>query len=323
MEIKVWVRIFSCITAFLIMANGAIAMPRLIVKTNTVLPQAVNSFIENIERQNTALYEIVVYQFQNYYVLDLLSNKYWKVTKIRVDLDSANNIIDIINPYQGSQEESQALLKIARSPNYPACPDPSVQYVAISAYPTVGNVKKDIDAVYQAASNQYKAIEILGDKANAQTYQAWLSCSQLKGFYSIGHGDSSELIVANGESIPYVLFHDEYFTGRYQYAQTALFFNSCEAFNRPFGSEIGFGNAFTETNYSINPGPLPATYVSGYTDLLIGASEDSSSCLAIQALAGSEINYDTLQKCVGTQDFYFRDFGISYPSTDFNKKHRR
>jgi len=44
--------------------------------------------------------------------------------------------------------------------------------------------------------------------------------------------------------------------------------------------------------------------------------------LAMQVLAGSEINYDTLQKCVGTQDFYFRDFGIPYPSNDFIHKHR-
>lgn len=284
----------------------------------TTLPTAINTFIKNIILKQPDLYQMVVYQFNHYDVIYLLSGKYWSVQKIRINLDGQNNITSVINPYQSNAKETKIVLNGMQAPQYPACPDPSVQFVAISAYPDLGNVKKAIETVYAAASKQYKSVEILGNTATAENYTAWLSCPNLKGFYSIGHGDNTEIFVANGESIPYIIFHDKQFTYKYLDSHTILAFNSCDVFNNPFGTEMGFGNAYTVTDYAINPGPLPAVFLGGYLELLIGASENTSSCFIVQGLSGKKMDYATLQDCVNG-DFYYGDFGLSYPSQNFKK----
>lgn len=276
------------------------------------LPAPVNQMVRDVESKRKDIYKIVVYKFQNYYVLYLLSSKYWETTKIRVDVTATGTVSNVTDSYQGNEAESKALLKGLNSSD--SCPDPAVQFVAISPVPELGNVRQAIDEVYQAASKKYKAVKILGDDANAKAYAAWLSCPNLKGFYSVGHGDNMELMVANGETVPYIIFHDMRYTYKYLNNQTILIFNSCEVFNHPFGSEITFGNAYSATDYEINPGPLPALFMAGYTRILVGPSELTSACFITKGLAGDKMDFSTLKSCVGGRDFYYRGFGMSYPS---------
>lgn len=290
------------------------------VKSISALPAALNSVIHDLETKNSDIHKIIVYRFQNYYVLYVLSSKYWKVTKMRVDTNTMGEVTRIIDSYKGTEEEYKALsaydegLSLSEFKTKPKflCPDPSVEFVAMSSVPDMGTVKESIEAVYQAASQKYKTVKILGEKADAKAYKSWLSCSNLKGFYSIGHGNSEEIVAANDGIVSYRFFRFN-LDFKYQNSHTILALNSCEVFNDPLGTIINFGDARSLSQYKRAPGPLPGVFLGGYTDLMVGASENVSSCFIIKKLAGSPANYQTLKNCVGDLDFYYKGFGLTHP----------
>lgn len=277
----------------------------------SALPQALNTVIKDIEVKDPNLYKITVYRFNDYYVLYLLSGKYWQLQRVRVDIDS-NGKTNVIEGYKGNDKERQIF---SAQYNSPVCPDNSVEVVAISAYPGLGDVSKSIDAVYQIAKSKYKAVEVLTEQADGQTYANWLSCPNLKGFYTIGHGDNEGIMVGNDDVIDYQFFQSNLLKQKYK--NTTLVFNSCEVYNHPLGSELLFGSNENKSSYRKNPGPTAYQYVGGYTSLLIGSSEDISACFLSKAMSGAKMDNDLLQGCVSSYDFYYQDFGLAYPGKYF------
>lgn len=275
------------------------------------LPQAVSNVIKEFETKQPDLYKIVVYRFDEYYVLHLLSGKYWQVAKVRVDIDTAGKVT-IIEPYMGSHKENTTLLS---QDDEPVCPNDKIEVVAISAYPGVGDVDKSLDAVYQMASTKYKSIKILDANADGQTYKNWLSCPNLKGFYTIGHGNNEGIMVGKGDFISYEFFKDEKFNRKYQ--KTTLVFNSCDVFNAPLGPQLVFGNNSQRIGYLMKPGPKAYEYVGGYIGLLIGSSEDISACFMSKAMTGVKMDYNLLKNCVGLYNFHYQDFALSDPGKQF------
>lgn len=307
----------TCLVTTAILSESALATPIILYKNaNNIennlasrsLPSAINIVIKNILDKDPSLYKIVVYKFDDHAILYLLSNQYWQIQKIRIDLDSAGNVKNTIDSYHENKSELNMLVKNTES----ACPDPSVQFVAISAYPEVGSVTQSIESVYAAASKRYKSVKILGDDvARSDTYKNWLSCTNLRGFYSIGHGDETEIMVGNGELIDFNFFASKNLINNFRYTTVAL--NSCLVFNNPLGTQLSFGNVFTKTAFINNPGPHAYEYLGGYMSLLIGASEETSACFMVNAIHGYKMDYKNIKKCVGAKDFYYRDFGLSKP----------
>jgi len=305
-------RYITSLFAALLMSTNVIAAPHIIFKGTNNKSTAINNVIRDIQKKQPDLYEIVVYNFSDHYVIYLLSGKVWGMTAVRVDVDTSGNVKNITNNYSIQHAELQTT-----SPNdKPVCPDSSVQFVAISAYPGVGAVNEAIATVSQAASQKYKTMTILNENADGMTYKNWLSCPNLKGFYSIGHGGPDVIIVGNGDMISYEDFADPQFTNKYK--DTSMFINSCQAFNYPFGTEITFGNDAYASEYAQNPGPNAYEYLSGHTNLLMFSSERSSACFAKRAIEGAKMDYDTLKECIGDQDIYYQDFGLSEPGKYLN-----
>lgn len=313
----------SILLTTLLAANNAIAAPSITFKNAydkhqlraaSSLPTAVTSVIKDLEIKTPDLYKIVVYQFHDHYVLTLLSGKYWGITKIRVDLDSAGNMLHVIDPYQENETELKALKALNDGPAI--CPNNQVRFVAISSYPTVGDVVKSIDTVYKVASKKYKTVKILGEKeADAETYKNWLACSNLKGFFSIGHGSNMGIIVGDGEILNYDYFAYDEQAKKLQ--NTTVVINSCQVYNVPFGSQMTFGNAYTNSQFERDPGPKAYEYVGGYMSLLIGSSEEISACFLVKAMFGAPMDFKILKDCARPYDFYYRDFGISEPGKRF------
>jgi hypothetical protein len=271
-----------------------------------LIPPAIWDEIKVLQNKKDHIYKIVVQKKKKNYVLYLLSNQYWKATKIRINV-SNGKIQSFTNSFTQDNDDDD---DPDEQPG--VCPDNSIEFVAISAYPGIGKVNEALKEIAAAAvKNNYKTITLLGEEADAQVYKNWLSCANLKGFYSIGHGTNEELLVGNGEVVSYRFFEQETFNNKYN--KTTLLINSCQVFNYPLGSELTFGNAFTISQHKASPGPHAYEYIGGYNNLAIGDSELISACFFKQALSGKDMNYKTLKECVGTKDFYYKSFGISHP----------
>lgn len=311
---RLFPRIVISLLATLFVSINAFSAPSILFKhagssqKNTVnaLPSVLKDVIANIEVKNPDLSKIIVYQFDDHYVLYLLSAKTWGVSKVRVDVDSVSGVKNIISLYRESDAEWKSMTHAAS-----VCPDNNIQFVAISAFPEVGHVKQDVDAVYEAAKKRYHAIEVLGDVANGETYENWMSCPNLKGFYSIGPGDNYELIVGNGDVVSWNFLQASELEKAYR--DTTFILNSPFVYNFPFGSQLTFGRAMSKTDFALDPGPTAHELVAGYADLVIGTSEDVSACFAKKALAGARMNNVTLNACIGGLDFYYKNFQISEP----------
>lgn len=268
------------------------------------MPSILRNMINDIAIKNPEVNQAIVYPFQDHYVIYLLSAKSWRVSKIRVDLDSAGAVKSLIPSYQETADELQNFKN-----DHAVCPDNNVEFVAMSAFSDVGHVKQAVDAVYQAALKRYHAIEILGPTATGQAYENWLACPNLKGFYSIGPGDNYELIVGNGDVVTYNYFQSDDLVRKY--SKTTLILNSPFVYNFPFGSELTFGNSMSKSDFISSPGPQAYELIAGYSDLLIGPSEDASACMATKAIDGAIMDTKLLQNCIGTQNLYYKTFQIS------------
>jgi len=313
MAIKTLLRI-GLITGSAILGLNAFAATQVIVKSAvngaklnaSRLPLAVSDVIKTAQVKDPTLYKVIAYQYKDHYVIYLLSGKYWKATKIRVNLDANGKLTNLMEPYLGDDQQQ------SNSEEQPAvCPDNTIQFVVISAYPGVGEVDKAIATVSAAAKKKYKTMTILSESADAQTYKNWFSCPNLKGFYSIGHGSNSEMIVGNETIVDYSFFEQDEFINKYR--GTTVILNSCELFNYPFGPQMMFGNAVTESQYSKNPGPNTYEYMGGYIDLPMSYSELASACFVAKAINGAKMDYLTLKQCIGSMDVHFQGFGLAYP----------
>jgi hypothetical protein len=313
----------SLFTVSLISIN-AIAAPKVIFKDihhkqrvvqATAVPQAIHGVIKSLEAKYPDLHEIVVYKLSDHYVLYLLSGKVWEVTKVRVELDTSGEIKRVIDDVQGVEKELQSAWEEETNP---VCPDPSIQFLALSAYPGVAAVDESMAIVSEAAKKKYKTMTIVDEYADGKTYQDWLSCPALKGIYIIGHGSPEGLMVGKGDFVSYKYFSNKKLMNNYQ--STTVMINACQVYNYPFGTNIMYGNQLNASEYIKNPGPNAYEYVGGHTNLLMYSSELSSACFMAKAMNGAKMDYDTLKSCIGNQDIHYQNFGMSQPGKYFDKQ---
>lgn len=298
-----------------IISNQAIAATKIIFKdinnmsfalaTNSA-HEGINNLLNEIQEKHSSLYEIVIYKMPDHYIFYLLSGEVWGATKMRVDLDASGQVSRIIDHYQKVDHESQGAREDVSS-----CPDKSVQFVVMSAYPNIGDVNRSIEIVSSAAMKKYKTVTILDENADGQTYKNWLSCPRLKGFYSIGHGMQEGIIVGNGDIVDYGFFMSKKFNNKFKDATIIL--NSCLVYNYPFGTQLMFGNMMYASDHVENPGPNAYEYLGGHTSLLMHSSELTSACFVEKAIDGAKMDYNTLKECVGDKNIHYQSFGLSHP----------
>lgn len=271
-------------------------------------PAALQPLIAEKYQQQPDLYEIIVTQQHDYYLLYFLSGKMWKATKVKVQIDNSGQPHSLVD--NEAFEETENKPDNQEQDDF-ACPDNNIQFVVISAYPHVGSVNEAIRLVSEAANKKYKTMTLLDENIDAKIYKNWLSCPNLKGFYSISHGLRDGIVVGKGDFIGYEFFRKKQFNNLYK--DTIVIMNACQSYNYPFGTQLMYGNAMYNSTYNKSPGPNAYEYVGGHTNLLMDVSELSSACLMVKALEGGKIDYDTLKLCIGSQDMHYQNFGISQP----------
>ncbi|VVC75468.1 hypothetical protein AQUSIP_07580 [Aquicella siphonis] len=314
--------------AMLLCSHAAISAPSVLFKdiSNTghsykagKPPQAVNDVIRDIQSNKPDSYKIIVYKNENHYLLYTLSGKTWDAEKIRVDLDASGKMISLIPHYQGGLKEltSKTNSNPVDADKPGVCPDSNIQFLAISAYPGVAAVNESIEIVSEAAKKKYKTMTIVDENADGQTYKNWLSCPNLKGVYSVGHGAPDEMIVGKGDVLSYGFFNQPEMMNNFK--NTTVVINACEVYNYPIGTNIMYGNAMLASDFLRNPGPNTYEYMGGHTDLLMYSSEKSSACFMAKAIEGAKMDYDTLKQCISDQDIHFQNFGLSNPGRYFDR----
>lgn len=275
---------------------------------------ALNKLIQSIKDQNNNALKIIVYKQGNEVMIYTLSGTNWGMKKTKVQLDTVGNITNVIDNYTGDMNQSPKNTRTL-SKERSVCPDESIQFLVISAFPGVGEVNRAIKTVSAAASKKFKTMTILNENADGKTYKNWLSCSNLKGIYSIGHGSPDEIMVGNGDLISYDFFNQPHMKNKYK--NTTVIFNACQVYNYPMGTSVIYGNNMFASNYAQDPGTNAHEFIGGHTNLLMEYSELSSACFMVKALEGAKMNYDTLKQCIGKRDIHFQNFGLSNQETYF------
>ncbi|MBF0297969.1 MAG: hypothetical protein HQK51_04575 [Oligoflexia bacterium] len=145
---------------------------------------------------------------------------------------------------------------------FPRCPDTTVDVVYATPcddIPTaVGGVNTACDIATAAG---YKCKTLIGSQATLAAYKNWMACPNLKGFGNIGHGNTSSILLANGQTLPHT-----YFSGLATTALNGLvvYYNSCQVHNNPLDPAIMHSGA--------------RTFIGGNVNLGIGTSEEVFKC---------------------------------------------
>lgn len=158
------------------------------------------------------------------------------------------------------------------------CPTDTVDFVVASPlYSDLETTRQALDNIaIMAEAKGYHVLRLFDSAATVKNYKDYLSCKNMRGFISIGHGNPEELLLDDGllKSSYFMLLRDSQDKAL---ANAVVEFNSCEVFNLPYSSNM------------INDAGVKF-FIGGNTSLVIGNSERASSCFWLKALVGSHLS---------------------------------
>lgn len=191
----------------------------------------------------------------------LLSAKNYSFTIMKIAIDDRYQVLSVIPNYQAKADELSQSLN-TRNENL-VCPDKKTEIVVATPVPDYPTAKAAINYVFdQSQAKGYKTVKLLGEEANTKAYMNYMVCPKLKGFYNVGHGSTSGILLADG-----VLSNTAFQTLLKDKLRehVVVLFNSCQVDNDPLKSSI------TEQADA-------QKYAGGISNLRIGPSEEASKC---------------------------------------------
>lgn len=275
---KTWMFRFAIFIS-LLFSSATFAQTAISVMPNAKLSPALSSEIANIVKKNVDLSgDIqkakvqVIYKDNkpSYLLVYLLSSKNYSLTITKIELNAKFKSTSVIKNYRLQKQDLQQQPK-----KFSACPNEAVNFVSGTPADEIPTAKAVIEQVTtMATENGYTAAKMLGDEASVENYIGWLSCPNLKGFYNVGHGNDSGILLADG-----FLSHEVFKTelNAKLAARTVVLFNSCEVVNDPLKS-------------SITEDANAQKYAGGITTLWIGPSEKASQCFWAEAFKHQEMS---------------------------------
>ncbi|MBF0360700.1 MAG: hypothetical protein HQK49_06800 [Oligoflexia bacterium] len=186
-------------------------------------------------------------------IVHLVSNENYSFETAIMTVNKQNKVISIAR---------NAIDPSIISVLFPRCPDTTVDVVYATACDDIGTAVNGVNTACDIATAAgYKCRTLIGNQATVAAYKNWMACPNLKGFGNIGHGNTSGILLANGETLSSTYFN--------ALATTALnglviYYNSCQVHNNPL--EPAIMHAGTRT------------YVGGNVNLGIGTSEEVFKC---------------------------------------------
>lgn len=198
------------------------------------------------------------YQKPQYLIAYLLSNTDLSYQRTRLDIDEGFCLRGVTYNYSVTKRERQLLYEERE----PQCPDSAVVFFGVTP---IGFMPSCYEAILHAdlfaQQHKLKSFKILNAKeATVQAYKDWLSCPNLKGYFTVTHGNKEGIACGNGD-IEYPFFNSlpsNYLKGK------VLYFNCCLVHNDPFlASIVGKG---------------VQRFIGGIPELKIGPSESVAKC---------------------------------------------
>lgn len=234
-------------------------------------------------------------------IVYLLSSKNKGFQLVRINLNSNFTVANVIHHYRLKPED------LAQSPNYaekttPVCPDPKVQFVIGNNFFGDESVKKEVHKVYQyAESAGYHPILLTVNDPNSpqptiHSYENWMSCKNVKGFYNESHGANDEILLSDGDFM-YSLVDKDLIE---KLKNKIVLFDSCDTFNDPLLA------AMTKVDEGDSQ-----KYIAGIVPLPFGSSERTASCIWQLAIEEKELTQSLIEKCANNNQLPPDSFRIA------------
>ncbi|MFN7094787.1 MAG: hypothetical protein ACK4M7_05420, partial [Burkholderiales bacterium] len=254
--------------------------------------------IQALDKQiNPALYRDIKIQIlipelgTKQFLVFLLNKDSYCVEIDKLILNDKYQAISLIRNYNNFTENE--VIPGTNSITY-SCPNKEVEFVvATPLYQEISTARQSINEVADLARGAgLTVVQLLDKDATITNYLNYLSCPNLKGFYSIGHGMNRGIMLHDGFLMAKKI--NEVLKNELEY-KTIVEFNSCQVFNNPL-KEATIDEAHAQK------------FVGGINNLSIGTSELSSSCFWNQAFNGKSLT-PALAEC--NQEYDSRnEFGI-------------
>jgi hypothetical protein len=278
------------------------------IKASTLENRAIELVKSTLNLANANEYQTVrirvIYDEQNQVkalIVYLLSSRYKSYELVRINVSGQFTAESVIRDYKLTAED------YSQSPNYsseykPRCPDKKVQFVIGNNFTGDASVENEVQKVYQLAKeNGYNPVlmdtnNVDGPQPTVKSYEDWMSCSNVKGFYNESHGSESGILLSD-DDFTYSLVEKDLVN---KLSSKVVLFDSCVTFHDPLLSSMtdaAKGNS--------------QQYVAGIIYLPFGASERTASCFWAEAFNHKDLNRDMLTDCSIKNDLDPQGFGIT------------
>ena len=197
----------------------------------------------------------------NYLVAYMLRKDTYTADVVRVNVDETYNIESFQDDYHEAEEEPEAAAEEEEEElpsDLSAVPEKdydAVEFVAATPVPEIPTALQAVEAIHEWAQDAgLNSVMLLGEEASVANYKKYLA-SGLRGFVNIGHGNTNEIVLADGR-LGASWFNS---LGR-RLCPAVVYFNSCQVFNNPLQPAVMKAGA--------------RTFIGGIVNLGIGPSEE-------------------------------------------------
>jgi hypothetical protein len=218
-------------------------------------------------------------QTPKYLIAYLLRKDIYLAEVVRVDVQSDFQVTGITWGYDASKEEEddeEEEEDFSISEAEYAC---GFDFVVATPVPDIPTAKAAVEHLHNLfTSLGFTSKMLLGAEATVANYKMYLTYG-LKGFVNIGHGNTNEIVLADGT------LNATWFNSVADQAvkPAVVYFNSCQVHNDPLKSAVMKAGA--------------RTFIGGIVNLLIGPSEEVCKCFWGKILPTATPMRDALHCC--------------------------
>ncbi len=270
-----------------------------IVKTRRLIIQHVLPKLDQSKYLKIQVKPVYKAHALQYFLVYLLSNRTFSFKVMKINVDQQMNFMSMVSHYKKPARAPTPIddrIEPEEDLRPGHCPSQVIDFVVASPlYSEIPTTKAALDNIAMLAQDKgYHVMKLYDQDATVQSYKNYLSCSNLRGFFSIAHGVPDEILLDDG--VLTANYFEQFHMNKTKAMSNAVVeFNSCDVFNVPLSVDmINFVGA--------------KQFIGGNTSLVIGDSENASNCFWTEALMGNDLA-TALESCENTYDHSDNGFG--------------
>jgi hypothetical protein len=275
--------------------------------TMAVETKAINLVKQTLNINETSPYKAVRLSLQynkaqtvDSIIVYLLSAKYKSFELVKIILNADFTVAFVIKNYHLTKADFMQTPAYAHK-HQPYCPDASVQFVIGNNFGGDESVEAEVQKTYQLAKEHgYNPILLDVNYPNRpqptiESYENWMSCPNVKGFYNESHGWEEGILLSDGD-FSYSLIESDLVN---QLNNKVTLFDSCETFHNPLLDSV----------MNVKKGNAQQ-YIAGIISLPFGPSERTATCFWTIAFDHGALNRKKLNACSKKNHLKLDGYGI-------------